>query len=363
MEMRARAGISEPPSSFLEEVPQPRKSTPKQSASVRSTLTNESAVASSGAFDPRASSHRERAAAPVAPSERAIRPESNGRMTLSRDGSPDSTARFESQNRSEELMEQARSYVCRSCSTPVPLGHKFCGRCGAALPPEILAARTQFFGQLQTPGRAKLTLIRGEGVEGLSYQLNAEQHILGRRGQIAFDDDPFISPRHANVFYRNGKLVVKDEGSTNGTFVRVRGRVEIASGQEFLAGEQLFRVTLSGTDDDGPAPDGTVFYSSPKQPTSFRLIQVLQGGTPGMVVCARTPQLQVGREGSDLNFPGDMYMSASHCRIEETAGKLFLTDLNSRNGTYVRLHETRELNHGDYLFLGRKLLRVEITGT
>src|SRR5262245_30876100 len=30
----------------------------------------------------------------------------------------------------EELMEQARNYVCRECSTPVPSGHKFCGTCG-----------------------------------------------------------------------------------------------------------------------------------------------------------------------------------------------------------------------------------------
>ncbi|HVY45400.1 MAG TPA: hypothetical protein VHB21_05950, partial [Minicystis sp.] len=28
----------------------------------------------------------------------------------------------------EELMEQARNYVCRSCSSGVPSGHKFCGR-------------------------------------------------------------------------------------------------------------------------------------------------------------------------------------------------------------------------------------------
>src|SRR5690606_29601883 len=55
----------------------------------------------------------------------------------------------------EELMEQAKNFVCRSCSTPVPVGHKFCGRCGAAVPPEILNARTQFFGQLQAPGKAK----------------------------------------------------------------------------------------------------------------------------------------------------------------------------------------------------------------
>ena len=80
-----------------------------------------------------------------------------------------------------------------------------------------------------------------------------------------------------------------------------------------------------------------------------------------MSVLARSNGLQIGREGGDLNFPTDLYMSASHCKIEEQAGKLSLTDLNSRNGTYVRIKAERELSHGDYLFIGRKLLRVEIT--
>jgi pSer/pThr/pTyr-binding forkhead associated (FHA) protein len=262
----------------------------------------------------------------------------------------------------EELMEQAKNYVCRSCSTPVPMGHKFCGRCGAAMPPEILAARTQFFGQLQVPGRAKLILIRGEGVEGLSYQLNADQHIVGRNGQLVFTDDPFISPRHANLFYRNGKLVVRDEGSLNGVFWRVHGTVEIAPGDLFLAGEQLFRVEGAPRPGDGPAPDGTYFYTSPKHQTHFKLVQLLEGGAAGMAVCARAPTLQIGREGGELNFPLDLYMSAAHCRVEDTGnGALTLTDLNSRNGTYVRLKAERELGHGDYLFIGRKLLRVEIT--
>lgn len=262
----------------------------------------------------------------------------------------------------EELMEQAKNYVCRSCSTPVPMGHKFCGRCGAAMPPEILAARTQFFGQLQVPGRAKLILIRGEGVEGLSYQLNADQHVVGRNGQIVFTDDPFISPRHANLFYRNGKLVVRDEGSLNGVFWRVHGTVELAPGDHFLAGEQLFRVEGAPRPNDGPAQDGTYFYTSPKHQTHFKLVQVLEGGGAGMAVCARGPSLQIGREGGELNFPLDLYMSAAHCRVDDTGGgALTLTDLNSRNGTYVRLKTERELGHGDYLFIGRKLLRVEIT--
>ncbi|MBX3202947.1 MAG: FHA domain-containing protein [Labilithrix sp.] len=261
----------------------------------------------------------------------------------------------------EELMDQAKNFVCRSCSTPVPVGHKFCGRCGAAVPPEIMNARTQFFGQLQAPGKAKLILIRGEGVEGLSYQLNAEQHVVGKAGQLVFPDDPFVSPRHANFFYRNGNLCVRDEGSLNGVYLRVRGSVDIAPEDHFLAGEQVFRVDGPPTLHDQPGPDGTFFYSSPKHQSPFRITQVLQGGAHGMIVCARSSSLQIGREGGDLNFPTDLYMSGSHCKIEETGGALTLTDMSSRNGTYIRLKAERELGHGDYLFIGRKLLRVEIT--
>lgn len=260
----------------------------------------------------------------------------------------------------EELMEQARNYVCRSCSSVVPTGHKFCGRCGTAVPPEILNAQTLFFGDMQNPAKAKLILIRGEGMEGLSFHLKAEQHVVGRSGQLVFPDDPFVSPKHANFFYRDGKLVVRDEGSHNGVFVRVRGTVDVAPGDLFLAGEQLFRLEATPKATDGQDPDGTYFYSSPKHPSPFRLLQVFQGGAIGMIVCARTNNLQIGREGSDLNFPVDLYMSGAHCRIDENGGKFTLTDLSSRNGTYLRIKAERELGHGDYVFVGRKLLRVEL---
>jgi pSer/pThr/pTyr-binding forkhead associated (FHA) protein len=260
----------------------------------------------------------------------------------------------------EELMEQARTYVCKSCSTPVPLAHKFCGRCGDAVPPEILGARTMFFSDMQNPAKAKLILIRGEGMDGLSFHLKAEHHIVGRNGQLVFPDDAFISPRHADFFYRDGRLVVRDEGSLNGVYLRVRGTIEITAGDQFLAGEQLFRLDLTPRPSDGPDTDGTYFYSSPKHPSAFRVTQMLEGGVPGMVICTRTQSLQIGREGGEINFPDDLYMSAAHCRIEEAGGKFSLTDMGSRNGTYLRLKTERELGHGDYLFIGRKLLRVEL---
>ena len=302
-----------------------------------------------------------RAEIPIAP-ESSPRPREVRESGVPRHASGYSTPAKSSKGKSvEELMDQAKNFVCRSCSTAVPLGHKFCGRCGAAVPPEILQARTQFFGQLQAPGKAKLILIRGEGVEGLSYQLNAEQHMVGRSGQLVFPDDPFVSPKHANFFYRNGKLVVRDEGSVNGVYLRVKGSVDVSPDDFFLAGEQVFRIDATPKANDQPGPDGTYFYSSPKHQSPFRITQILQGGAGGMTVCARGSSLQIGREGGDLNFPSDLYMSAAHCKLEEAGGKFVLTDMNSRNGSYVRLKAERELSHGDYVFIGRKLLRVEIT--
>jgi pSer/pThr/pTyr-binding forkhead associated (FHA) protein len=260
----------------------------------------------------------------------------------------------------EELMDQARNYLCWQCYTPIPKNHKFCGRCGAEVPAEILEMQTVFFSEMQNPAKARLILIRGEGMDGLSFHLKMEKHLVGRKGQIEFPDDPFVSPTHANFFYRNGKLFARDEGSLNGVFLRVRGSTDIAPGDTFLAGEQVFRLDPTPRASDAPDQEGTFFYTSPKHPSPFRITQILQGGALGMTVCARSNALQLGREGGDLNFPSDIYMSGSHCRIEMADGKFTLTDLNSRNGTYIRMKTERELGHGDYLFIGRKLLRVEL---
>jgi len=260
----------------------------------------------------------------------------------------------------EEPMDQARYYVCESCMTPVPSGHKFCGRCGTPVPEAIMNLHADYYGDMQDPAKARLILIRGEGMDGLSYHLKADQHLLGRQGQLEFPDDVFISPKHANFFYRDNRLVVRDEGSLNGVYFRIRGSVEISPGDQFVVGEQVFRLDPTPKASDGADPDGTFFYSSPKYPSAFRLNQVLEGGAIGMTIVARGNSLQVGREDGDLNFPGDMYMSAKHATVEEKDGRFLLTDYDSRNGTYIRLKAERALSHGDYVFIGKKLLRVEL---
>ena len=261
-------------------------------------------------------------------------------------------------------MEQNRYYVCRECSSPVPPGHKFCGACGTTVPDGSLERKVEFFGSMQAPGKARLVLIRGtDGADGLSYLLQGSEHVAGRtNAQIPFPNDPFISDRHANFIYRGDKLVVRDEGSTNGVYVRIRQAAHLAPGEHILCGEQLLRLDSTPKDSAAPDADQTYFYSSPKRPSPFRVVQVLRGGGDGMVHCARESRVQVGREDSEMNFPDDQYLSGRHAKIElGSDGTFTVSDLGSRNGTFVRVRGEHELSHGDYLFLGQQLLRIEQT--
>jgi pSer/pThr/pTyr-binding forkhead associated (FHA) protein len=110
-----------------------------------------------------------------------------------------------------------------------------------------------------------------------------------------------------------------------------------------------------------PQADGTYFFSSPFSGATFRVVQILEGGGDGMVVNPKDSAVLIGREDADMNFPTDPYISGNHVKVEATAGGLVLTDLGSKNGTFVKIEKEQVLSHGDYLFLGHQLLRIEIT--
>jgi len=261
-------------------------------------------------------------------------------------------------------MEQARHYVCHNCGTHVPREHRFCGSCGAPVPQNILEPKFEFFGAMQAPGRARLVVIRGEGnIEGLSYLLQGDEHLVGRdSGEILFPEDPWVSRRHAKFVYRDKEVFVADEGSENGVFLRIRNPVALNAKDCFLCGEQLFQVHPILKDDAGPAEDGTFFYASPRRPSAFCVSQLLMGGDSGMVYCAREQSLMIGRDECDMNFPNDLYMSGRHAKVELTAaGDYLLSDQASKNGTYLKIQGEHKLVDGDYLFIGKQLLRVEVT--
>lgn len=268
--------------------------------------------------------------------------------------------------------------ACAFCGASVANHFRFCGSCGkpmtaagapaAAPQPDLRkpggASKTMFFSAMQAPGRAKLILIKGEGMDGVSYMLSGTEHLAGRvEGAILFPEDPLLSPRHANFLYRDGKLYVRDEGSTNGIFLRILRPQTVGPGTVFLVGEQLLRIDAVPPEaPPQPDADGTYFYGSPKRPSRVTLTQLLAGGYPGLIFRAPGDTVTLGREGNDVNFPDDPFISGRHAAVQADGPEQFtVSDLGSKNGTFLRIQDEAPLSHGDYVFIGQQLLRVEIT--
>jgi pSer/pThr/pTyr-binding forkhead associated (FHA) protein len=193
------------------------------------------------------------------------------------------------------------------------------------------------------------------------YDLPESPSVIGSAGAIGLPGERFCHQREASIGVRDGRLLLEDHEGGNGVFLRIRTPVELEIGDEFVVGDQLLRIERNPVPDDGPDPDPTYFYSSPKWPSSFRVTQVFEGGAQGCCVVARGNTLQIGSAIGDLVFPDDPLVGEQHCLIEEQAGTVVLTDLQSRTGVFVRIRGEQELGHGDEMLVGRTRLVVDLS--
>jgi len=206
----------------------------------------------------------------------------------------------------------------------------------------------------------RLVVTRSLGGGGpASYEPKGIAAIIGAAGTIRLPGERFCHPREAEIRIRDGRLWLSDFETGNGVFVRMRAAVELSLGDEFVVGDQLLRVERNPVAQDGPDAGPTYFYSSPKWQSSFRVVQIFEGGALGASVLAHGTTLQIGSSQGDFVFPSDPLVSDQHCLVEETAGTILLTDLGSRTGVFVRIKGEQELVHGDELLVGRTRLSVE----
>jgi pSer/pThr/pTyr-binding forkhead associated (FHA) protein len=222
---------------------------------------------------------------------------------------------------------------------------------------------SQVFGPPE-PGKATLVLERGAGFEGAVFRLSGQEVGAGRsQGAILFPDDACLAPLHATFLYRDGKLNLRDEGSTSGSYVRLRGAsVPLKPGDFFALGDRLLRFAGLLPPPPPPPSDGTRRLGSPRPAGLAVLVEErLEGGAMGRVWLRPGPSVTLGRAGCAINLGDDPFLSQAHAEIVvEPDGSAKLRDLGSSNGTFVRLtpRSERELHDGDVLRIGREVLRV-----
>ena len=206
----------------------------------------------------------------------------------------------------------------------------------------------------------RVHVVRSLGGGPAVYEPPGAEAILGAAGAIALPGERFCHAREAAVRHRDGRVWLHDFEAGNGVFLRIKAPVELGPGDEFVVGDQLLRIERNPVPQDGPGPGPTYFYSSPKWPSSFRVVQIFEGGALGACVLARGTTLQIGSSYGDFVFPSDPLVSDQHCLIEEQAGTILLTDLGSRTGVFVRIKGEQELVNGDELLVGRTRLAIEV---
>lgn len=200
-------------------------------------------------------------------------------------------------------------------------------------------------------------LVRADGSEGDSFPLG-ESTTIGRETGGLFASDSYLSPRHATFSFSSAGLVVRDEQSLNGVYIRmgVDQPVELVDRSVFRIGQEIIRFERIHP---RPAQQGVEFMGSPSNGLAGRICLVTGRDTNGNCFTVPSSGLHLGRERGDILFPEDGYVSGLHCRIHEENGRVFLTDVGSSNGTFIRVMGQAPVPSGALILMGQQLFRVE----
>jgi pSer/pThr/pTyr-binding forkhead associated (FHA) protein len=104
--------------------------------------------------------------------------------------------------------------------------------------------KTMVISSQAAPPKGSLHLVMEGGQPGEVYDIGDETVIGRTSGAINFPHDGFMSGRHARVERRGSSFILCDEGSRNGTFIKLREEVELKPGDMILVGKQLFRFEV-----------------------------------------------------------------------------------------------------------------------
>jgi hypothetical protein len=253
--------------------------------------------------------------------------------------------------------------LCPSCGNVVPAEFAFCGACGTRLEAQrhVDTSRNELEPSASThaPDRAavgKMVLIRPDGTEGGVHPLTEGENVIGRGLGALFDADGYLSPRHAELVLNAAGLVVRDTGSLNGIYVKLADEEELHDGDVFRIGQELLRF------DEIPQPmpldDGTDIMGSPNPGYWGRLALIVGPDQDGSAFPLFGDSVTLGRERGDILFPEDGYVSGQHARVSLRDGRVYLEDLNSSNGTFVRVRGERAVGPGAAILMGQQLFRI-----
>ncbi|MDZ7344588.1 MAG: FHA domain-containing protein [candidate division KSB1 bacterium] len=167
---------------------------------------------------------------------------------------------------------------------------------------------------------------------------------IGRIGcDLSFPDDGFLSDRHASIAHGPEGFFLRDDGAATGVFLKVKEAkpLEVVSGNIVRLGRQflVFRAENGG----------------------YVFIHFDQTGKPINRYPIPAKTTVVGRESPDITLDSkDMTLSRRHMSITLKENKVFIKDLGSANGTYLKVENAIRLEPDDQFRVGQQLFKLTL---
>jgi hypothetical protein len=254
---------------------------------------------------------------------------------------------------------------CPQCGSAVPPGFRFCGSCGFRMDevsqPAIMPvgpSASQAAPAARPQPRALLTLIRPDGSEGGTHELRQGENKIGRQFGAVFETDGYLSPVHAEITVNGATATVRDLDSLNGVFVKMTEAEEIRPTQILRLGQELLRFDVIQAPE--AVADGTEVMGSPNPGYWGKLTVIIGRDITGAAFPLLGESCTLGRERGEINFPDDGYVSGLHARVNLRDGRVYLQDLGSSNGTFIKVNGERAIGHESFVLLGQQLFRLNL---
>lgn len=258
---------------------------------------------------------------------------------------------------------------CSACGMVNPPGFLFCGRCGNRLtpatpapvasapivpPPPVAPSTARPVARPKL--KAFLHLLREDGSDGGTIDLEDGPIPFGRDSGSPFDQDFYLNPKHCAFTVTPDGVRIDDLSPVNGVYRKIEGRIDLQHGDTFRVGQEL--LYYEDLPEAEAMADGTERMGSPNPGYWGRISVIVDGGRPCEAVPIVGAEFIVGRERGDLTFPTDGYVSSTHCRIGGDDDGVFLEDRGSSNGTYLRVRSGSVVPFGSLLLIGQQLFHV-----
>jgi adenylate cyclase len=204
--------------------------------------------------------------------------------------------------------------------------------------------------------------IARDGRADLQCRLPEQGITVGRgQGDWRFPEDAGLRPLHARFQAKGGQVWVHNLAGVGSVFVKLVATYRLENDDVISMGRHLLKFV--GKPEMAKAatilakPLDEVSHLLNEAPAEFRSLKP-DGSECGDVYPLTAEEVRFGRTQGTHIFPEDTLMSRSHARVYHRGEDFFVEDLQTRNGTFIKVRGKAPVPFGSQVLVGRQVFEI-----